>query len=194
MSSHQRLPLGSILRDESSGAIYFLIKADIVDDRIAYNLCCLFDPRQEDQSAPLTFHFLLGDEKANKYTVLNTDIATGEDGRSIHSLSLLPESEVETLYKNTDFMLRFITACKFHMRGGKQYQVMGLDPVSKVVFMSRKTSWVERVLTGAEYLGYNVTWMQLLDEYAPFIPEDLDERAYMQSLTENCYFCKGNSQ
>ena len=194
VSFHQRLPLGSLLRDESSGAIYFLIKAEEVAGKLAYNFCCIFDPRQEDQSAPLTFNFLVGDEKANKFTVLNTDITTGSDGRSIHSLSLLPECEVETLYKNTDFMLRFITACKFYTRGRRHYQILGIDPGTVIVFMARKTTWVERVLTGAEYLGYNVTWLQLLDEYIPFIPEDLDEQAYMHTLAENCYFCKGTSK
>jgi hypothetical protein len=182
------------LRDESSGAIYFLIKAEDMAGKLAYNFCCIFDPRQEDQSAPLTFNFLVDDEKANKFTVLNTDITTGSDGRSIHSLSLLPESEVETLYKNADFMLRFVTACKYYTREKKQYQILGLEPGTDIIFMSRKTSWVERVLTGAEYLGYNVTWLQLLDEYIPLIPEDLDEQAYIKTLTENCYFCKGNSQ
>ena len=194
MNPRQRLPLGSLLRDETSGAIYFLIKAEEVDYKIAYNLCCIFDPRQEDQSAPLTFNFLVGDEKANKYTVLNTDITSGSDGRSIHSLSLLPESEVETLYKNIDFMLRFVTACKFFSRDKKKYQILGVDHLAGIIFMARKTSLMERVFTGAEYLGYNVTWEQLLYDYIPFIPEDLDEQAYMQTLVENCYFCKGNSK
>lgn len=193
MIPHQRLPLGCILRDEASGAFYLLIKAELVDHKLAYTLCCFYDPRQEDQSDPLTFNFLVGDEKASKFTVLNTDIATGDDGRTIHSLSLLPEHEVETLYKNRDFILRYITACKFFKREGKDYQILGIEPGTSVIFMSRKTSWVERVLTGAEYLGYNVTWMQLLDEYSPFFPVDLDAQAYMQTLKENCYFCKGNS-
>lgn len=88
-------------------------------------------------------------------------------------------------------MLRYITASKFFTRAKKQYQILGVDTQADIIFMARKTSWVERVFTGAEYLGYNVTWEQLLDEYTPYIPEDLDERAYMQSLSEHCYFCKG---
>jgi hypothetical protein len=182
------------MRDESSGTIYFLVKVDGFGKNLAYNLCCIFDPRQEDQSAPLTFNLLVDNEKANKFTVLNTDITAGDDGSTIHSLSLLPLKEVETLYKNTDFMLRFLTACKFFKRNKKEYQVLGLEPGTDVIYMSRKTSWIERVWTGAQYLGYNVTWMQLLDEYIPLILPDLDEQAYLQSIKENCYFCKGYRQ
>lgn len=194
MNQKQRLPLGSILRDEVSGCFYFLIKAESYSDKIVYNFCCIFDPRQRDQTSPLTFNFLIDNERASKLTVINTNIATAKDGSTIHSLTYICDDNVDSLYKNAEFMLRYMTACKFFTKGKKRYKIISFDPVTKLICVSRKSSWFERVLTGADYLNYKVNWMQLLDEFIPYIPPDLNEQEYKQSIIENCYFCKGREQ
>ncbi len=183
-----RLPLGAILRDEKTGCVYFVIKIDYFPMNVAYNLVLILDPRELDQTLPLTFHSIIGNDKASKLSVLNTDPVIQKDGSLIHKLSLFDMEELEKYSSNVDFMLRFLTASHYFNKDNHLYEVLRVDPNQKKASLLRKAPWLIKLATKSSYLVEDVSWFRLLRDFYPLVPKNVDEKQYLKSIAANCHF------
>jgi hypothetical protein len=183
-----RLPLAALIRNERSGIIYFVIKVDRLEDNEAYYLCHIYDPSQDDQTLPFLYHFIVGDDNAHKYTILNTRIEADKDGSLYHFISYMQYEEAEAFKDNKDFMLRYMTACRFYKNDKHMFSISSVNKEDETVDIKRKSTWLERFLFKPIYLTFRVSWSSLLNSYIPFISEDLDEVAYVQTVQTHRYF------
>lgn len=183
-----RLPLAALLRKENSGIIYLVIKVDRLDDGDAYYLCCVYNPTQIDQTLDFEYNFIVGDSDSHKYTVLNTRIEENRDGTLCHIISYMHPDEIVDLKNNIDFILRYLTACRFFRKGKKIYSVSAVDEDDKTVDIKRKSTWLERLIFKPVYLTFRVSWFSLLNNYIPFIPENMDELDYVKTVQTRRYF------
>lgn len=190
MSTQQRLPLGALLRNELTGCIYLVIKIDSYLINIVYNLCCIYDPNIPDQTLPLTFNFIVGDEKSHKLTVLNSIVRVCSDGTLIHSLSLIHEDQAPALFSNRDFMLRYLTACKFFLKNKKIFEVNDVDSMEKTALLIRQSTFFEKSVFKNSHILYTVPWCELIEDYTPHVPEDMDEQLYLSTIASRSYFAK----
>lgn len=183
-----RLPLAALIRNERSAIIYFVIKVVRLEDNDAYYLCRIYDPAQDDQTLPFLYHYIINDDRAYKYTVLNTRIETEKDGSLQHFISYMQYDEVDSFKDNKDFMLRYMTACRFYKKDKYVYSISSVNKEDETVDIKRKSTWLERFLFKPVYLTFRVSWFSLLNSYIPFISEDLDEVAYVQTVQTHRYF------
>jgi len=186
--ANTRLPLAALIRNERSGVIYFVIKVDRREKNDAYYLCRIYNPALEDQTLPFEFHFIVGDDNAYKYTILNTKIETEKDGSVYHFISYMQYEEAESFKDNTDFMLRYMTACRFYKKDKHVYSISSVNKEDRTVDIKRKSTWLERFLFKPVYLTFRESWFSLLNSYIPFVSEDLDEVAYVQTVQLHRYF------
>lgn len=184
----QRLPLGALIRDEKTNCIYFVIKVVKVKEEVVYFLCLIFDPSATETKPLFSFHFTLGSEKAENYNVLNTRIKVNSDGTVSHSLTFMDGREADSLKGVDDFALRYFTACRFYNHRRKLFEIVSVDKQNKTLNVSRKSSFIEKLFFGPNFLVFTIAWEELIREYIPHIPKNISEELYLKSIEERCYF------
>lgn len=188
MNKKQRLPLCALIRNEKTSVVYFVFKVDKLVEGAAYYLCCIYNPDCLDQTRDLSFYFIVNSNTTHKYSVLNTRVEEEKDGSLFHTLSYLDYDEVIKLENIPDFMVRFLSACPQFTKDKQRFDVSAVHRENKSVDLIRKSTWLERLLFNPDYLTFTVTWFSLLNSYIPFIPENLDEIAYMKAVNTRRYF------
>jgi hypothetical protein len=185
-----RLPVGAIIRHESTYAIYVVLKVSSFpeQERNAYDLCCIYDPREDDQTQPLTFHYITDQSKNENYTVLNGSVTVDKQGIAIYTLDTINDEHIDWMAENEELMLRYITAIQYFSKDKKEFEVLGVSDDGASVMLVRDTRWAEKVVTGASFLGFDFTWTELLEEFKPHFPDDLDEQSYIQMVSDNVFF------
>ena len=186
----KRLPVGSLLRDETNNDIYLVVKLEVVQDsNIVYYLCKIYDSTNQCLDSPYTFFFILNDEEIKKFTVLNTKAVIRTDGTLFHILDTIQFPYTECLVSNDVFVLRFLSLVKnFSNSKNKVFNVAKINNKNKTVTMERKTCFVERFLSGAKVLGYEVNWIDLFNEFIPVL-HDLDVSEFKNISLDNCLKC-----
>lgn len=186
MADKVRYPLGTILRDETKDCIYFVIKIEYIENNLVYTLCFLYDPNST--SDKLAFTFIVDGEKNYKLTTLNTNIIVNQDGEVHNELDLMNLDEVKKLKLNTDFMLRYLTACRFFAKSKKHYTVIDVDVKNSTAALAIKTSNIEKFFRGYSYLVKIVSWEDILKDYTPDIPNCPSQEDYISKLKDGNYF------
>lgn len=185
---HERLPPCSLLRNERTNKIYFVFKVDRLHGGDAHYLCCVYDPSENNQTLPLTFHYITDYRNIYKYTILNTTVKEEKDGTIYHLLNYLDYEEVLFYKDNIDFMTRYITTCFQFIKNKKIFTVSSVSRENKTVDIKRKSTWLEKLIFKPTFLTFRITWLSLLEDYMPYLPPNVDEVKYMETVKKNVFF------